>query len=166
METLEPILAKLPFFEGLDEKYIKLLVGCASNVRFEAGEYLFREGEEAKQFFIIRHGRVAVDINSPTQGSIVLYTHEENDVVGWSWLFPPFHWYFGARALELTRAIALDGVCLRRKCEEDPVLGYEFMKRFAHKVVFSLAETRMQLLDMYAGQIAAPSGSRTSGASR
>jgi CRP/FNR family cyclic AMP-dependent transcriptional regulator len=158
MESLKPILAKLSFFEGLEDRYIDLITGCASNMRFAAGEFLFREGEEAKHFFIIRHGRVAVEINTVARGPLMLYTHEENDVVGWSWLFPPYHWYFSARALELTRVIALDGVCLRGKCEEDPVLGYEFMKRFAHKVVYSLTETRMQLLDMYGAEAVTPPG--------
>jgi CRP-like cAMP-binding protein len=155
METLEPILAKLPFFAGLDARYVKLLTGCASNVRYDAGSYLFKENDEATQFFIIRHGRIVIETALPGHPPARLYTHEEGDVVGWSWLFPPYHWHFSARATELVRAIALDGVCLRGKCEEDPVLGYEFMKRFAHKVIRSLDETRVQLLDLYA----APTGS-------
>lgn len=150
METLEPILAKLPFFAGLSQPYITLLTGCASNVRYEAGSYLFKAGDEATQFFIIRHGRIAIETALPGKAPVMLYTHEEGDVVGWSWLFPPYHWHFSARAMDLVRAIALDGVCLRGKCEEDPVLGYEFMKRFAHKVIYSLDETRVQLLDLYA----------------
>jgi CRP-like cAMP-binding protein len=149
VETLEPILTKHPFFEGLAKPYLELITGCASNVRFNAGEYLFREGEEASQFYIIRHGKVAVEIALAGHGITTLYTHDEGDVVGWSWLFSPYHWHFSCRATELTRAIALDGVCLRNKCEQDHTLGYEFMKRFAHKVVQSLDSTRMQLLDLY-----------------
>ncbi len=153
MDTLEPILRKHPFFENLDQRYIELLAGCASNERYDADEYLFREGEEATKFFIIRHGRMAVEINVPG-GSMVLYTHDEGDVVGWSWLFSPYHWHFNGRALELVRVIALDGVCLRGKCEQDPALGYEFLKRFSYKMMHSLDSTRMQLLDLY-GQRAA-----------
>ena len=148
MDTLEPILAKHPFFEGLDKHYIELLTGCASNERYDAGEYLFREGDEAAKFFIIRHGAIAVEIAAPG-GPAVIYTHDEGDVVGWSWLFEPYNWHFSGRALNLTRVIALDGVCLRRKCEEDHSLGYEFMKRFSHKMMRSLDLTRIQLLDIY-----------------
>ncbi len=148
MDTLEPILKKHPFFEGLHPRYIELLTGCATNERYEAGEFLFREGDEAVKFFIIRHGRLAVEIGTPA-GPILLYTHDEGDVVGWSWLFSPYHWHFSGRALELTRVIALDGVCLRAKCEQDPALGYEFMKRFSYKMMHSLDSTRLQLLDMY-----------------
>jgi CRP-like cAMP-binding protein len=148
METLEPILTKHPFFAGLEKRYLELLTGCASNERYDAGEFLFREGDEAAKFFIIRHGKVSVEAAVPG-GTTILYTHDEGDVVGWSWLFSPYHWHFSGRAMELTRVIALDGVCLRTKCEQDPVLGYEFMKRFSHKMMQSLDHTRIQLLDLY-----------------
>jgi CRP-like cAMP-binding protein len=155
MDTLEPILKKHPFFEGLHPRYIELLTGCASNERYSAGDYLFREGDEAVKFFIIRHGHVSVEITT-LAGPLLLYTHDEGDIVGWSWLFSPYHWHFTGRALDLTRVIALDGVCLRAKCEEDPALGYEFMKRFAYKMMYSLDSTRMQLLDMYGIRTAEP----------
>jgi len=147
VETLEPILAKHPFFEGLEKRYLELLVGCASNMRYNRGDYLFIEGTEAKQFFVIRHGTVAIEANVPGQGMIPIQTHEEGDVVGWSWLFPPYQWHFSGRAVELTRVIALDGECLRRKCEQDSALGYEFLKRFSHKIVRSLDLTRLQLVN-------------------
>jgi len=147
VETLEPILAKHPFFEGLEKRYLELLVGCASNMRFNRGDYLFIEGAEAKQFYIVRQGTVAIEAHVPGQGMIPIQTHEEGDVVGWSWLFPPYQWHFSGRAVELTRVIALDGECLRRKCEQDTALGYEFMKRFSYKIVRALDLTRLQLVN-------------------
>jgi CRP-like cAMP-binding protein len=149
METLESTLSKHPFFEGLARPYLELVTGCASNVRFNVGEYLFREGEEATRFFVIQRGKVAIETALPNQGFITLYTHDAGEVIGWSWLFSPYHWYFNCRAIEPTRAIALDGVSLLNKCEQDHVLGYEFMKRFSHKVMRSLDFTRIQLLDLY-----------------
>jgi CRP-like cAMP-binding protein len=149
METLERILLEHPFLKGLDRSYIELIVGCASNVRFNAGEFIFREGEEANRFYFIRHGRVALEIFVPERGAITIQTLGEGDVLGWSWLFPPYRWHFDARALELTRAIALDGKCLRQKCEENHDLGYELMKRFAHVIEERLQATRIQLLDIY-----------------
>lgn len=148
METLEPILTKHPFFEGLEKTYLELLTGCATNERYEGGEYLFKEGSEANKFFIIRYGKIAVEMSVPGQ-LVTIYTHDEGDVVGWSWLFSPYAWHFSGRAMELTRVIALDGICLRTKCEADPKLGYEFMKRFSHKMMRTLDLTRLQLLDLY-----------------
>jgi CRP-like cAMP-binding protein len=149
METLENTLAAHPFFHGLEPRYLQLAAGCASNVRFDAGEFILREGEEANHFFLIRHGKVALEVFAPNRGSIAIQTLEEGDILGWSWLIPPYQWRFDARAVELTRAIALDGKCLRAKCEEDHDLGYELLKRFAAILGQRLDATRFQLLDLY-----------------
>ncbi|MBI4278930.1 MAG: cyclic nucleotide-binding domain-containing protein [Armatimonadetes bacterium] len=149
MHTLEPILAEHPFLKGLRPAQLQVLVGCASNVRLDAGQYVFREGEEANRFYILRAGRVALEVFVPGRGPVVIETVGEGDVLGWSWLFPPYQWHFDARALDLTRAIALDGDCLRRKCEEDHDLGYELLKRFAQVIMHRLQATRLQLLDVY-----------------
>jgi len=149
METLKPILAAHPFFQDLEPRYLQLIAGCASNVRFEAGQFIFHEGEEANHFYLIRHGRVALEIVTSERGSITIQTLGEGDVLGWSWLFPPYRWHFDARATTLTRAIALDGKCLRTKCEDDHDLGYELVKRFAHVIMQRLQATRLQLLDVY-----------------
>ncbi len=149
METLEPILAEHPFLKGLEPRYIELIVGCASNVRFNPGQFLFHEGEEANHFYVIRQGKVSLEVFAPDRGAVSVQTLGEGDVLGWSWLIPPYHWHFDARAVELTRAIALDGKCLRTKCEEDHDLGYELLKRFAHIIMERLKATTMQLLDLY-----------------
>ena len=149
METLEPILAKHPFLKGLEPRHLKILVGCASNVRFNAGHFLFHEGEEANEFYMIREGKVAVQIQGGERGPIIVQTVGEGEVLGWSWLIPPYRWRFDGKALELTRAIALDGKCLRMKSEEDHDLGYELLKRFAGIIVERLEAARLQLLDGY-----------------
>ncbi len=148
METLEPILAKHPFLEGLDAAYLKLLVGCASNVRFNAGEFLFHEGDDANEFYMIREGEVTIQIQGAGRGPITVQTLGEGEVLGWSWLIPPYRWRFDAIAEELTRAIALDGKCLREKCEEDHNLGYELLKRFTGIMVERLEATRLRFLDL------------------
>ena len=149
ISTLEPLLKEHSFFLGLKPEYIQLLVECASNICFEAGQMIFHREEEANRFYLLRHGRVSVEISSPGKQAIVIKTLTDNDVLGWSWLFPPYQWQFDARALELTRAIALDGRCLRGKCDNDPELGYEMMKRFSFIMLESLQATRLQLLDLY-----------------
>jgi len=149
METLKRILAEHPFFQNLDERYLQLIVGCASNVRFDAGQFIFREGDEANQFYLVRHGKVALKIFTPERGPIVIQTISEGEIFGWSWLIPPYHRHFDAQAVELTRAIALDGKCLRTKCEEDHDLGYELLMRSARIMEQRLQATRLQLLDIY-----------------
>ena len=149
MHTLEPILAEHPFLKGLQQKHLDVLVGCVSNVRFDAGAFVFRQGQEANAFYILRDGKVAVEVFAPQKGAITIDTIGEGDVLGWSWLIPPYHWHFDAKAIEPTRAIALDARCMRSKCEEDFELGYELMKRFAQIIEQRLDATRWQLLDVY-----------------
>jgi CRP-like cAMP-binding protein len=149
IQNLESVLSEHPFFAGLDAKYMQLLAGCASNAVFRAGEYLMREGEPANHFYIVRHGKIAIELNAPGAGTIPIHTVNEGSVLGWSWLIPPHQWRFDGRAVELTRVLALDGACLRGKCEDDHDLGYELLKRFSAVVAERLKDTRLQLIDMY-----------------
>ena len=149
MKTIDVLLAEHPFFHGMAPGYLEFIAGCGRNVQFEPGRYIHREGQEANEFYAIRHGKVALEIFVPGRGPMTLQTLDEGDVFGWSWIFPPYKWVFDARAVELTRAVAFDGVCLRTKCEGDAQLGYDFMKRFAQVVTQRLDVARLQLLDVY-----------------
>lgn len=146
---LETLLAEHPFFEGLEPSYLSFIAGCGANVTFQAGQYIFHEGDPADHFYIVRHGKVQLEIFVPERGPLPTQTIAEGDVLGWSWLFPPYRWTLDAKALELVRAVALDGTCLRGKCDEDHHLGYELMKRFAPIITKRLQATMLQLLDVY-----------------
>lgn len=151
-QTLEHIIEDHPFFAGLDQEFMDLLLGCASNVRIPKDSYIFKEGEPADTFYLIREGNIALEIFAPQRKPIVVQTVGIGEVLGWSWLLPPYHWKFNAHAIADTRAIALDGKCLRDKCEKNHDLGYEFMKRFSQIMVQRLEATRFQLLDVYSAQ--------------
>ncbi|HXJ92568.1 MAG TPA: cyclic nucleotide-binding domain-containing protein [Terriglobia bacterium] len=149
MEDLKNILTTHPFFAGMRPEHLQLLVGCASNVRFDAGKFILREGEEANEFYLLRHGKVALEVYGPARGPVNIQTLGEGDILGWSWLVPPYRWKFDARVVEMTRAIALDGKCLRQKSETDCQLGYELLKRFSQVMVDHLQAARLQLLNVY-----------------
>lgn len=149
MRTLAEYLPEHPFFAGLEPSAMDLVVGCAQNVHFKEGQVLFRTGDAADTFYVIRHGRVALDIHDPQRGTLVIASLDENDVVGWSWLVPPHRWMFDARALTPVSAVALDGACLRGKCDMDPALGYALMQRVAQVLYRRLQDARLRLLDMY-----------------
>ena len=152
METLERIIVQHPFFAGLESYYTSLLVSCATNVRFKAGQYIFKEGAEANEFYLLRSGKVALEVFPPHGKPLVVATLAEGDVLGWSWLLPPYQWKFHAHAMQDTGAIGLNGKCLRNKCEENHDLGYELLKRFSGIVAQRLEATRFQLLDVYAAR--------------
>ncbi|MGF1474863.1 MAG: cyclic nucleotide-binding domain-containing protein [Geminicoccaceae bacterium] len=146
---LEWIIAEHEFFRDLDPSFSELVSGCAKNVRFDAGSYLFNEGDKAAAFYLIRHGRVGLEIKAPGRVPMRFLTAGEGEIVGISWLVPPYRWSYDAKALELVRAISLDADCLRKKCETDNHLGYELMKRFVPALAKRLHTTRLQLLDLY-----------------
>jgi CRP/FNR family transcriptional regulator, cyclic AMP receptor protein len=148
-ETIDRLIAGVPTFSGLEPEQLELIAGCGQTRGFEAGEYLFRANEPANEFFVIRRGRIALEVFVPGRGQVIVGTHGPGELVGWSWLFPPYRWQFDGRASEATRAIAFDGACLRGKCDADHALGYELMQRFALKMLERLQATRLQLLDVY-----------------
>jgi CRP/FNR family transcriptional regulator, cyclic AMP receptor protein len=147
--TIDQLLAEVPAFGGLGQDALELIAGCGVNRTFDAGAYLFREGEPADNFFVIRRGHVALEVFVPARGQVVVSTHGPGELVGWSWLFPPFRWQFDGRAAETVHAIVFDGACLRGKCDADHAFGYELMQRFAARMLVRLQETRLQLLDVY-----------------
>lgn len=149
MDSLVGILEEHPFFHGLDRGYIDMIAGCATNARFDAGSFIFREREDADNVYLLRQGKVALEVFAPNRGAIEIQTLDEGEILGWSWLIPPYQWRFDARAVELTRAIVIDGRCLRGKCEVNHDLGYELLKRFSIMVGQRLDATRLQLIDIY-----------------
>ncbi|MFP3867845.1 MAG: cyclic nucleotide-binding domain-containing protein [Desulfobacteraceae bacterium] len=149
METLEPILAEHPFLAGLESKHLQRLAECTSQVTFNPGQMIYTEGQVATHFYLIRYGRVALEIHTARRGAITVATIGEGEFLGWSWIVSPPTWHVDARAMELTRALALDFSCVLRHCEADHDLGYEFMKRFALVLAQSIRFLKFQLVDIY-----------------
>jgi len=149
MTTVEQLLAEHPFFIGLEQDQVALLAGCATLTRVEGGEFLFREGEVARAFYVVRRGAIAVASITPHEGLVVIQTVSDGDVLGWSWLLPPFRWHFGAYAIEPTSLVALDATCVRKKCEDDARFGYQIMRRFAQVMASRLEATHLQLMNVY-----------------
>ena len=149
MKTIEDLLRTHPFTQGLDDEILRLIAGCATNVVFESGSYLFREGGNADRFFLLRHGTVALEMFVPGEGARTFLTVKSGEMLGVTWLVPPYRWAYDARAVELTRAIAFDATCLRDKCEADHHVGYELMKRFVPALVERLHVAQLQMADIY-----------------
>ncbi len=154
MRTLEDLIAASPVFAGMAPSHLELIAGCGANEHVPSGAHLFREGQPAERFYLIREGAVALEVDAPGRGEVVIETLHAGDVVGWSWLFPPYRWQFDGCAVEPARLVAFDGLCLRGKCEADHELGYQLMRRFAAAIVERLQATRLQLLDVYGNPVA------------
>ncbi len=149
MQNIKELLSEHEFFKGLSDEQIEIMAGCGSNVHFKKGETVFQQGREANYFYVVRQGSVALDIDGAERGIIRIQTVEDGDILGWSWLIPPHIWNFTAIAVKDTSTTALDGKCLREKCEKDHELGYALLKRFSTVLAKRLEWTRIQLLDVY-----------------
>lgn len=148
VQTIAQYLPQHPFFAGLDPAVLELAAGCAVNVHLSPGEFLFHEGEPADTFYLLRRGRVSIQMRTPT-ADVVLDTVHDGEVVGWSWLVAPHRWTFDAVSTEDTSAVAFDAVCLRSRCEQDPALGYEMLQRVVGVMSGRLHSARVRLLDLY-----------------
>ena len=147
MKDIERIIANHPFFADMDPNYIPVLATGAKEDEFDTNELLFREGEPANQFYLILSGRVALETHEPMNGTFPVEEIGAEDVVGWSWLFPPFVWHLQARAMETTSAVILDGGHLLIQAEHDHQFGYELMKRIVQLAVRRLRAIRNRLLE-------------------
>ena len=142
----EPTSMDHPFFYGFSQKHRAIMETSAQPMDFEPGVVLFRQGEPANRFYLIHSGNIAVESQDQHGHGSIIQTLSIGDVLGWSWLFQPFVWHFGARALEQSATTVLDAGRLLSIAERDHDFGYELMKRVSQLVVQRLQATRSKLI--------------------
>jgi CRP-like cAMP-binding protein len=149
MTTTHDLITTHPFLDGIAPARLDRLAAWGRRAPFHAGYPVFVEGGRADRFWLIRDGDVQLDLHVPGSGTVVIESLGAGAVLGWSWLFPPHRWQFGATAVAPTLAIEFDGDGVRRLCDSDPAFGYDLMQRFTRVVVDRLQATRLRLLDLY-----------------
>jgi CRP-like cAMP-binding protein len=146
-------LGKHPFIKGLSTDLISRVAECADGiVHWKDDEVVFRSGGEATKCYLIRTGEVALEMHSPGAGSRIIQTVARGQVLGWSWLFPPYRWAFDARVLTPTDAMVLDGAKVREFLDAERDLGFDLIVRFGGLIAARLQATRLQLMDLYASR--------------
>jgi CRP/FNR family transcriptional regulator, cyclic AMP receptor protein len=140
-------LAAHGFLRGMPGELLAELVPAASLVQLPAGCRLFEDGGHAAHFWLIRSGSVALDLHIPGHGWIIIETLGLGEVVGWSWLFPPYEWAFGAVTVQPTEAFQFGAPAVRKLCDANPALGYQLTRRFLAVVAHRLQASRMRLID-------------------
>jgi CRP-like cAMP-binding protein len=156
MTGTRELLTEHPFLAGLAPAWLDRLSSFAHPVYRNGGYRLFAAGRPATRFWLLRSGRVTLDIDTPGRGQVAIETIGPGTVVGWSWLFVPYRWHFGAVALDPVRTIEFDAPGVRHLMGDDPGLGQELTRRFMNVVVDRLQATRLRLLDLYAHPDAQP----------
>lgn len=142
-------LAAHEFCKGMNSAQLAKLAGAARHAEYPSGHRFFEEEETADGFWLIQAGQVALDLHVPGRGVVIIETFGRGTVLGWSWLFPPYQWRFGAVAMQPVRAIMFDGKLVRTFCAADPELGFELTRRFTAIVLNRLQSTRLRLIDVY-----------------
>jgi CRP-like cAMP-binding protein len=143
------LLTDHPFLAGLPQPWLERLSFQSHPVVRNGGQRLFHEGSRADRFWLLRSGRISLDFNVAGRGDVAIDTIEAGSVLGWSWLYPPYRWRFGAVAVERTLAIECDGPGVRRLLADDPAFGQELTGRFMGVVVGRLQATRVRLSELY-----------------
>jgi CRP/FNR family transcriptional regulator, cyclic AMP receptor protein len=155
-EDIAELVANHPVLADLPGDIASLVSGCAHNVAVTTGDRLLVEGEPVDTLYLLRRGRVSLEVRAPGRGPLVIDILGPGTAAGWSWLFPPYLSRFDARAIEPVGAIAVDAECFRAKMESDHTFGYALLKRFASIMLDRLEATEMRLLDLYGDVPAGP----------
>jgi CRP-like cAMP-binding protein len=148
-EPLATRVALHPFLAGMNRMQLALLTDCAMAARFEKGETILSEGEFANRCYLIETGKVVLEFGGSFGEPLMIETIGPGDLLGWSWMFPPYTWQFSARAIEPTTAIFFYGTILREYCEKDHSLGYELFKRMSVVMIKRLQAARRQMLSVH-----------------
>jgi len=150
---VEPLTTRVAFHQflaGMNREELALLTDCAISVHFEKGQIIFREGEMANRFYLIETGKIVLESSERLGNPVIIDTIGRGDLLGWSWMFPPYVWRFTARAVEPTEAIFFYGTILREYCERDHSLGYELFKRMSPIMLRRLQAAREKMLSLHA----------------
>jgi CRP/FNR family transcriptional regulator, cyclic AMP receptor protein len=148
-ESLATRVALHPFLAGMNRTQLALLTDCAMAAGFETGQTILREGEFANRCYLIETGKVVLESEGKFGEPLVIETIGAGDLLGWSWMFPPYSWQFTARAIEPTTAIFFYGTILRECCEKNHSLGYELLKRISAVMVKRLQAAHKQMLSLH-----------------
>jgi CRP-like cAMP-binding protein len=138
------------FPRGMPDPHVAVLAQTCHLAVVRQGHQFFAEGDPAHRLWLIRSGHVALDLHPPG-GQIIVETLGKGDLLGLSWLVPPYEWQFGATAVMETIAFELDAAAVRASCDADPALGYELLRRVMSAASSRLHAARLRMLDLYAG---------------
>ncbi|XUL93298.1 cyclic nucleotide-binding domain-containing protein [Streptomyces galilaeus] len=126
------------------------LMELAQEVSFAEDSRIFEAGGTADRFWVIRSGAVSLDQRVTPEQRVTVGTLGAGDLLGWSWLFPPYQWDFGAEAFSAVRAYEFDAAAVLALCVEDPLLGLSLVRIVAEILAHRLELTRSKLMEHYA----------------
>lgn len=146
-QSIEEFLSAHAFFSKMDASFLKFLADSVTELQVKQGGVLFKHGNRADKFYLLRNGQVSIQVPAVMGPTLEIQTLGENQILGWSWLIPPYRWSFQARALEDSDLLEFDGSAILARCEDDPKFGYDLFKRFAALMSERLDAARQKMMD-------------------
>ena len=147
MTTDKAILGAQPFLRGMADDHLAKLATLCQHIAIPARQRLFEEGTRADRFWLIDAGQVTIDTTVPGQGRLIIASLGRGDMIGVTWLLPPYQWRFGAVTAQPMQAFEFDAPAVRAACDEDPSLGYELGRRVSGVLVRRLEAIHRRLLE-------------------
>ena len=146
-QSITEYLSAHEFFSEFSDDVLKFLCECSSMCEIKKGQILFRQGEHADKFYVVRSGRISIQMPAIMGPTLEIQAVEEDQVLGWSWLISPYRWNFQTKAEEDSELLQFDGTAILARCEQEPKFGYELLKKFAGLMSVRLNAARQKMMD-------------------
>jgi len=145
--SITEYLSAHEFFSEFSDDVLKFLCECSSTREIKKGQILFLQGEHADKFYVVRSGRISIQMPAIMGPTLEIQAVDEDQVLGWSWLISPYQWNFQTKAEEDSELLQFDGVAILARCEQEPKFGYELLKKFAGLMSVRLNAARQKMMD-------------------
>ena len=146
-QSITEYLSAHEFFSQFRDDDLKFLCECSSTREIKKGQILFRQGEHADKFYVVRSGRISIQMPAIMGPTLEIQAVDEDQVLGWSWLISPYQWNFQTKAEEDSELLQFDGVAILARCEQEPKFGYELLKKFAGLMSVRLNAARQKMMN-------------------
>ncbi|MBN1614029.1 MAG: cyclic nucleotide-binding domain-containing protein [Deltaproteobacteria bacterium] len=145
------LLREFQFFKGFSDAHLEKLASIATEESHFAGSQIYRKGDPANKFYLVRNGKIVMVMDSymgphrpPTQITVDMVAHGE--VMGWSALVEPYIYTSGALCIDNTNLIILESPKLRNMLEEDFALGFKMIQAISKVIATRLAHMSIILV--------------------
>ena len=146
-QSITEYLSAHEFFSEFSDDVLKFLCECSSMREIKKGQILFLQGEHADKFYVVRSGRISLQMPAIMGPTLEIQAVDEDQVLGWSWLISPYKWNFQTKAEDDSELLQFDGAAILARCEQDPKLGFELVKKFAALMSVGLNAARLKMMD-------------------
>jgi CRP/FNR family transcriptional regulator, cyclic AMP receptor protein len=146
-ESIKQYLTAHEFFSEFSDDALNFLCGCSNTCNIQKGQILFRQGEKADKFYVIRNGSISIQMPAIMGPTLEIQTLGKDQVLGWSWLISPYKWSFQTMAQNDSELLMFNGAAILAHCEQDPKFGYGLLKKFAELMSLRLDAARQKMMD-------------------